>query len=41
MRLHWASNDVKYCLVFPSRNVPRSLHGVSGSNTSLLTTKAS
>jgi hypothetical protein len=41
MRSHWVSNDVKYCPVLPSRRVPRSLNGVSTSNTSSLTTKDS
>jgi hypothetical protein len=41
MRLHWVSNDVKYCPVLPSRRVPRSLHGVSDSNTTSLTNKGS
>ena len=39
MRSHWVSNDVKYCPVLPSHRVPRSLHGVSASNTTSLTTK--
>ena len=39
MRSHWVSNDVKYYPVLPSRRVPRSLHGVSASNTTSLTTK--
>jgi hypothetical protein len=41
MRSHWVSNDVKYYPVLPSRRVPRSLHGVSASNTTSLTNKGS
>jgi hypothetical protein len=41
MRSHWASNEVKYCPFLPLRRVPRSLHGVSASNTTSLTNKGS